>query len=70
MPRLESFFRIRRRDLEVECDFLGDGIKVTFYMDVSVTVGGLLRMSIFHGSRILRKYLSIMNKERVELNHE
>lgn len=70
VPRLESIFQIRKRDLAVECDFVGEETTVYFYMDVSVTIGRLLYMTIFHGSRILRKYISILNKERAEYKHE
>ena len=70
MPRLEAAICIRRRKLEVECDFAGDETKVYFYSDIVITVGRLLYMLIFHGVRIGRKYISIMNNERVECNHE
>ncbi|MBR4865016.1 MAG: DUF2953 domain-containing protein [Oscillospiraceae bacterium] len=70
MPRLESMFRIRKREMQVECDFMSEETKVFFTMDIALTVGRLLSMIVFHGSRILRKYITIMNKEREESNHE
>ena len=62
MPRLEALLRIRKRELKVECDFAGEETKVYFDMDIALTVGRLVCMLIFHGSRILRKYIMIMNK--------
>ena len=70
MPRLESLFRIRKRELNVECDFAGDETKVYFNMDIGLSVGRLLVMVLFHGSRFWRKYITIMNNERAESNHE
>ena len=70
MPRLESMFRIRKRELRVECDFFGEETKILFNMDIALTVGRLLCMVAIHGSRALHKYISILNKERAECDHE
>lgn len=61
MPHLERYFVIKKRDLEVECDFNSDKTLVFARLDISVTVGRLLGILLCHGVRIMREYLRIKN---------
>ena len=60
MPQLERFFVIKKRDLEVECDFTADKTLVFAQLDITITVGRLLYLVVRYGIRVLRQFLSIM----------
>ena len=60
MPHLERLFVIKKRDLEVECDFTADTTVIFVRADLTITVGRLLSMVAVRGIGILRKYLNII----------
>ena len=60
MPQLERVFVIKKRELQVECDFTADKTLIFARIDLTITVGRLLRMVVHHGIGILRKYLNII----------
>ena len=64
MPRLEQFLVIRKRELEVECDFTAD--KTLIYADIHITISfvRLIGIVLINGTRIMKKYLSIIEKRK------
>ena len=64
MPRLEQFLRIKKRDVQINCDFAADTTDI--YVDVlaTITVGRLLGVSVVHGVRILKKFIQIINDNK------
>lgn len=64
IPQLERFFVIKKRDLEVECDFTSDKTRIYARLDLTITVGRLLSISVVHGIRILRQYFAIMKSRK------
>ena len=60
MPLLERVFVIRKRNLEVECDFMGDCTTITARFDISITVGRTLLLVIVQGIPVLQEFLKIM----------
>ena len=64
MPQLERIFTIQKRDVEVECDFTSDKTLIIARLDLTITLGRLLSMSVYHGIRILRQYLTIMKTRK------
>lgn len=64
MPLLEKAFIIKKRDLEVECNFLAESTTVIARLDVSVTIGRFLSLVMVHGIPILREFLKVMNKRK------
>ena len=60
MPHLERLFVIKKRDLEVECDFTANTTLIFVRVDLTITIGRLLSMAAVHGIGILRKYLNII----------
>lgn len=60
MPLLESAFIIKKRDLEVECDFLADGTTVIAQIDLSITIGRVLALLTVRGVPIIRELLRLM----------
>lgn len=60
MPQLERFFVIKKRNLEVACDFAGDKSRISARLDLTITVARLLSLGAVHGFRLLREYLKIV----------
>ena len=64
MPQLERFFVIKKKDVEVEVDFTAQATSVYARVDITISFGRLLVLTIFHGSRALREYLNIINQRK------
>ena len=64
MPQLERFFVIKKRDVEVECDFTGSQTLVIAKLAITITIGRLVSMAIRYGIRALREYFKIVNKRK------
>ena len=60
MPLLENAFVIKKRDLEVECDFLADKTTIIARLDLTITIGRILALLVVRGVPILRELLKIM----------
>ena len=58
MPQLE------KRDVEVECDFTSNKTLIFARLDLTITLGRLLSLGVYHGVRILRQYLTIMKTRK------
>ena len=58
-PRLEEFLTIKKRDVKVQCDFEGDKTLVTARVDLTITVGRIFRIGIFHGVKIFKEFIHI-----------
>ena len=64
VPMLERFFVIKKRDMEVECDFTADKTLIFARLELTITFGRLLKVGFYHGFRILRKFLTIMKSRK------
>lgn len=64
MPVLERQLVIKKRDLEVECDFLSDKTLIIARVDLTVTLGRIFSLGAVHGVRILRQYLKIAKMKK------
>lgn len=60
MPQLERFFVIKKRNLEVECDFAGTDTAIIARLDITITVGRLLSLAAVYGFRGVREFLKLM----------
>ncbi len=60
MPLLERTFVIRKRNVQVQCDFLEESTRITAEMDAVVSVGRLLVLVTRYGVRVLREYQNIL----------
>ena len=63
-PRLEEVFVIRKRDVEVQCDFEGTQTLVTARVDISITLGRLLSLAAVYGIRALKEFLNFKKKRK------
>ena len=59
-PLLDKAFVIKKRDLEVECDFLADQTTITARADMSITIGRILLLLAVQGVPVLRELMKIL----------
>lgn len=64
MPHLERVFVIKKRDLQVECDFAAAKTLIYARLDLTITLGRLLGLITVHGFRILREYFKITKNRK------
>ena len=62
MPQLERLFVIKKRDIQVECDFTATELCVVAHLAITITLGWLLVLALYYGIRILFEFLSIKRK--------
>lgn len=64
MPVLERWFVIKKRDVEVECDFAASETTVIARMDITMTVGRLLSLVAVYACRGLKEFIQFRNKRK------
>ena len=64
MPQLEKWFVIKKRDIEVECDFEASETLVIAHLDLTITPGRLLAAVLKFAVRALIEYLKIKKKRK------
>ena len=60
VPLLERFFIIKKRNLEVECDFTAEKTLIDAHLELTITIGRLVHLGLRYGIRVLREVLKIM----------
>ncbi len=64
LPRLEAIFVIKKRNVEVECDFTASETTIYVLADITMTLGRLLGIAVKYGIRALRAYLRLRKKRK------
>ena len=64
MPLLDNVLVIKKRDLEVECDFLADTTLIIARVDLTITIGRVIALLVVQGVPALREFLKLMNKRK------
>lgn len=64
MPKLEKFLVIKKRNVEVECDFEAGETLVTARLELTITVGRLLAAVFKFAFRALIQFLKIMKNRK------
>lgn len=64
LPRLERCFVIKKRNVEVECDFEASETLILARADMTITLGWLLAIVVFYGVRAVKQYIQIKNKRK------
>ena len=64
LPQLERVFVIKKRDIEVECDFTASETLVIARLDLTITLGRLLGAVVVFAVRALREFLKIKKKRK------
>lgn len=60
MPGLESFLCIRKRNLEIQCDYLAERTTVFLLVDLTMTIGRLLCLAVRYGFRSFIEYHKLL----------
>ena len=64
MPQLERIFVIKKRKLEVACDFTASQTLILARLDLTITLGRLISLVVVTAFRALRTYLKIQKKRK------
>ena len=64
MPQLEKWFVIKKRNIEVECDFTASETLVIAHLDLTITLGRLLATVCKAAVRALITFLKIKKKRK------
>lgn len=64
MPRLERVFVIKKRNIEVECDFEANQTRVIARLDLTITLGRIIATAVVYGIKALMEFLKIKNKRK------
>lgn len=61
-PWLETWFVIKKRKVEVECDFEASGTTVSARLDLTITLGRILALVVRYGYRGIKEFLHFRKK--------
>ena len=64
MPQLERFLVIKKRDLQVACDFTAEQTIIFVRVKITITLGRVLSLATRYGIKGLVAFLNIMNKRK------
>ena len=64
MPRLERVLVIKKRNIEVECDFEATETKVIAGLDLTITLGRIFATVVVYGIKALIEFMKIKNKRK------
>jgi len=64
LPVLEQCFVIRKKDVEVECDFTASQTTVIARLEITITLGRLLALLAVYGFRGIKEFITIRNKRK------
>lgn len=64
MPVLERFFNIRKRTIDVQCDFNGDDILLETQAELTLRIYQLLRMTAVYGYLVIKEFLQMKKKRK------
>ena len=64
MPALEQWFVIKKRDVEVECDFTASETKVIARLEITLTLGRLLTLVAVYAFRGLKEFIQFRNNRK------
>ena len=64
IPVLEQIFVIKKRDVEVLCDFTASETKVIAALDITITLGRLLALAVIYACRAIKEFLILRNKRK------
>ena len=64
MPNLERFLVIKKRDIEIECDFAASSTTVYACLELTITLGRLIALAVGYGIRAVLEFLKIQKKRK------
>ena len=63
-PQLERCFVIKKRDVQIECDFEASQTVVIARADITITLGRLLALVVRYGIRAVKQFLHIQKTRK------
>ena len=63
-PKLEEIFIIKKRDVEIQCDFEASQTLITACLEVTITVGRLLGLILVYGLRGLKDFMNLQKLQK------
>lgn len=63
-PRLEEWFVIKKRNLQIQCDFEGDETLITARLNITITLGRIISLAVLYGIRAMKELFKINNKRK------
>lgn len=60
MPLLEQVFVIKKRNVQVQCDFVSDATRIHARLDITITIGRLIGLVVKYGVKALCALLKIL----------
>ena len=64
LPVLERWFVIKKKDVEVECDFTASETLVVARLEITMTLGRLLSLAAVYAVRGLKEFIVFRNKRK------
>ncbi len=64
MPLLERVFVIKKRDIQVQCDFEAADTRIRARLDITITMGRIIGIAVKYGIKALVEFLKISNKRK------
>ena len=63
-PVLDNALNIKKRNLDIECDFEAEQTLVTAGADITITIGRTLYLLLRYGYRAAKEYIKLKNKRK------
>lgn len=63
-PALDNVLNIKKRDLEIQCDFEARETLVSAGVDITITIGRTLYLLVRYGYRAVKEYIKLKNKRK------
>ncbi len=64
MPQIERFFIIKKKDIQIDCDFTAEHTRICARLDFTITLSRFVMVLLFHGSKVLREFLKIIKSRK------
>ena len=64
LPKLEQWFVIQKKDVEVECDFTASETLVVARLEITMTLGRLLSLAAVYAVRGFKEFIVFRNKRK------
>lgn len=66
IPLLEEHFIIKKRDVQIACDFTAEETVIYVRADITILLGRLLTLAAVYGYRAIREYFKLLKKRKGE----
>ncbi len=63
-PKIDDLLTIKKRDIQIQCDFEGEETVVNARVDLTITLARVLGLLICYGARMAWGFLKILNKRK------